>query len=247
MAKPVTREDFKEYCLRKLGKPVIEINVDDDQVEDRIDEALSYYHDYHFDGTQKVYLVHQVTEEDKTNKYLTIPEAVIGVINIFDIGDSYSTNNLFNIRYQIALNDLFAFNYGPFAPYYMALQNVALAEELFVGKQSLRYNRHVNKLYIDMDWEAKIATGEYIIVEAYQKVDPETYSDVWSDRWLQRYATAQIKKQWGENLKKFEGLQMPGGLTFNGQKIWDEATDEITKLEEEMISSYSLPVSDMIG
>ncbi|NBV27429.1 hypothetical protein EBS02_00165 [bacterium] len=247
MAKPTTREDFKEYCLRKLGKPVLEINVDDTQVEDRIDEALAYYHDYHFDGTQKVYLAHQVTEEDKTNKYLTIPEAVIGVINIFDIGDSYSTNNLFNIRYQIALNDLFAFNYGPFAPYYMALQNVALAEELFVGKQSMRYNRHVNRLYIDMDWEAKIVTGEYIIVEAYQKVDPETYSDVWSDRWLERYATALIKKQWGENLKKFEGLQMPGGLTFNGQRIWDEATEELTKLEEEMISSYSLPVSDMIG
>ena len=247
MAKPTTREDFKEYCLRKLGKPVLEINVDDTQVEDRIDEALAYYHDYHFDGTQKVYLAHQVTEEDKTNKYLTIPEAVIGVITIFDIGDSYSTNNLFNIRYQIALNDLFAFNYGPFAPYYMALQNVALAEELFVGKQSMRYNRHVNRLYIDMDWEAKIVTGEYIIVEAYQKVDPETYSDVWSDRWLERYATALIKKQWGENLKKFEGLQMPGGLTFNGQRIWDEATEELTKLEEEMISSYSLPVSDMIG
>lgn len=245
--KPESREEFKEYCLRKLGKPVLEINVDDGQVEDRIEEALAYYHDYHFDGTQKVYLAHSVTAEDKTNKYITIPEAVIGIINIFDIGDSYSTNNLFNIRYQIALNDLFAFNYGPFAPYYMALQNVALAEELFVGRQSLRYNRHVNRLYIDMDWEAKIATGEYIIIEAYQKVDPETYSDVWSDRWLQRYATALIKKQWGDNLKKFEGLQMPGGLTFNGQKIWDEATDELIKLEEEMISSYSLPVSDMIG
>ena len=247
MAKPTTRDEFKEYCLRKLGKPVLEINVADEQVEDRIDEALAYYHDYHFDGTQKVYLAHSVTAEDKTNKYITIPEAVIGIINIFDIGDSYSSNNLFNIRYQIALNDLFAFNYGPFAPYYMALQNVALAEELFVGRQSLRYNRHVNRLYIDMDWSAKVVTGEYIIIEAYQKVDPDTYSDVWNDRWLQRYATAQIKKQWGENLKKFEGLQMPGGLTFNGQKIWDEATDEIQKLEDEMISSYSLPVSDMIG
>jgi len=247
MAKPTTREEFKEYCLRKLGKPVIEINVDDTQIEDRIDDALSYYHDYHFDGTQKVYLAHAVTEEDKTNKYITIPEAVIGVINIFDIGDSYSTNNLFNIRYQIALNDLFAFNYGPFAPYYMALQNVALAEELFVGRQSLRYNRHVNKLYIDMDWEEKVVTGEYIIIECYQKIDPETYSDVWADRWLEKYATALIKKQWGENLKKFEGLQMPGGLTFNGQRIWDEANDELSKLEEERISSYSFPVSDMIG
>ena len=179
MANPSSRQGLIDYCLRELGHPVIEINVDDDQVEDRIEEALAYYHDYHFDGTQKVYLAHQVTAEDKTNKYITIPEAVIGIINIFDVGDSFSTNNLFNIRYQIALNDLFAFNYGPFAPYYMALQNVALAEELFVGRQSLRYNRHVNRLYIDMDWEAKIATGEYIIVEAIcHPIHPSMFQDL---------------------------------------------------------------------
>jgi len=245
--KPASREEFKEYCLRRLGAPLLEINVADEQIEDCIEIALQYYHDYHYDGTQKVYLAHQVTQTDRDNKYLSIPETVIGVINIFDIGDSYSTNNLFNLRYQIALNDLFAFNYGPFAPYYMALQNVALAEELFVGKQSLRFNRHTNRLYIDMDWNSKIDVGEYIIVEGYQILDPDTYTDVYNDRWLKRYATAQIKKQWGENLKKFEGLQMPGAVTFNGQKIWDEAVEEITQLEEEMISSYSLPVSDMLG
>jgi hypothetical protein len=245
--KPASREEFKDFCLRRLGAPLLEINVADEQVEDCIEIALQYYHDYHYDGTQKVYLAHEVTQTDRDNRYLTIPETVIGVINIFDIGDSYSTNNLFNLRYQIALNDLFAFNYGPFAPYYMALQNVALAEELFVGKQSLRFNRHTNKLYIDMDWNSKIDVGEYIIVEGYQILDPETYTDVYNDRWLKRYATAQIKKQWGENLKKFEGLQMPGAVTFNGQKIWDEAVEEITQLEEEMINSYSLPVSDMIG
>lgn len=245
--KPASREEFKDFCLRRLGAPLLEINVDDDQVEDCLEIALQYYHDYHYDGTQKVYLAHQVTQTDIDNKYLTIPENVIGVINIFDIGDSYSTNNLFNLRYQIALNDLFAFNYGPFAPYYMALQNVALAEELFVGKQSLRFNRHTNKLYIDMDWSSKMEIGEYIIVEGYQLLDPDTYTDVYNDRWLKRYATAQIKKQWGENLKKFEGLQMPGAVTFNGQKIWDEAVEEITQLEAEMINSYSLPVSDMIG
>ncbi len=245
--KPASREEFKDFCLRRLGAPLLEINVADEQVEDCIEIALQYYHDYHYDGTQKVYLAHQVTQEDRDNRYLSIPETVIGVINIFDIGDSYSTNNLFNLRYQIALNDLFAFNYGPFAPYYMALQNVALAEELFVGKQSLRFNRHTNRLYIDMDWSEKIDVGEYIIVEGYQILDPDTYTDVYNDRWLKRYATAQIKKQWGENLKKFEGLQMPGAVTFNGQKIWDEAVEEITQLEEEMINSYSLPVSDMIG
>ena len=245
--KPASREEFKDFCLRRLGAPLLEINVDDDQVEDCIEIALQYYHDYHYDGTQKTYLAHQVTQTDIDNKYLSIPEAIIGVINIFDIGDSYSTNNLFNLRYQISLNDLYSFNTGPFAPYYMTFQNVALAEELFVGKQSLRFNRHTNKLYIDMDWEGKVEVGEYIIVEGYQLLDPDTYTDVYNDRWLKQYSTALIKKQWGENLKKFEGLQMPGAVTFNGQKIWDEALEEITKLEEEMISSYSLPVTDMLG
>jgi hypothetical protein len=129
----------------------------------------------------------------------------------------------------------------------MALQNVALAEELFVGKQALRYNRHINKLYIDMAWLEKTTVGEYVVVEAYQLVDPEVYTDVWTDRWLQNYATQLIKRQWGDNLKKFEGMTMPGGVTFNGQKIWEEANEEIRKLEEEMINTYSLPVSDMIG
>jgi hypothetical protein len=245
--KPASREEFKDFCLRQLGAPVLEINVDDMQVEDCVENALQVYHDYHYDGTEKVYLAHQVTDEDITNKYLAIPENVIAVINIFDIGNSYSTNNLFNIRYQMALNDLFAFNYGPFAPYYMALQNVALAEEMFVGRQPLRFNRHINKLYIDMAWGEKILKDEYIIVEGYRALDPETYTDVWNDRWLKKYATALVKKQWGINLKKFEGLQMPGGLTFNGQQIYTEAQEEIEKLDEELIVSYSLPVTDMVG
>jgi hypothetical protein len=245
--KPASREELKEYCLRRLGAPVLEINVADEQVEDCIEMALQYYHDYHFDGVQKVYLAHEVTDTDVQNRYIDIPQEIIGVVNIFDVGNSFSTNNLFNIRYQIALNDLFAFNYGPFAPYYMALQNIALAEEMFVGKQGLRYNRHQNKLFIDMSWGEKVLVGEYIIVEAYQIVDPETFNDVFNDLWLKRYATAQIKKQWGINLKKYEGLQMPGGVTFNGQTIYTEAEEEITKLEEEMLNSYSLPVSDMMG
>jgi hypothetical protein len=122
-----------------------------------------------------------------------------------------------------------------------------MAEELFVGKQSLRFNRHINRLYIDMSWSTKVVLGEYIIIEAYKKIDPDTFTDVYNDRFLQKYCTAQIKKQWGENLKKFEGMTMPGGITFNGQKIWDEATDEIQALEAEVISTYSLPVTDMLG
>ena len=246
-SKPASREEFKQFCLRRLGAPLLEINVADEQIEDCIEIAFSYYYDYHYDATEKIYLAHQVTDEDKVNKYIQIPDEIIGVTSILDVGDSYSTNNLFNLRYQISLNDLYSFNTGPFAPYYMAFQNVALAEELFVGKQSLRFNRHINKLYIDMSWDTKVKTGEYIIIEGYKKIDADIYTDMYNDRWLQRYCTAQIKKQWGENLKKFEGISMPGGITFNGQKIWDEALDELNQLETEMISSYSLPVLDMVG
>lgn len=248
MAQPTSRTEFKNWCLRKLGYPVIEINVEDDQVDDRVDEALSYYWDYHFDGAAKEYYKWSVTAQDKTNRYLTVPENIIGVVKIFDIGDALSTNNLFNIRYQIALNDLYdltSFNQS-LLTFYTNMQHIQFIEELLVGRQPIRYNRHKNQLFVDMDWE-KLNEGDYVIAECYQIVDPDTYTDVWKDRWLQNYATAKIKYQWGSNLTKFEGLVLPGGVAFNGQKILDDAAAEIEKLESEMISSYSLPVSDMIG
>jgi hypothetical protein len=246
MAVPSTRSQFKEYCLRALGKPVIEINVDDDQVEDRIDEALKYYYDYHFDGSEKIYYKHQITDADKVNKYIILPENIIGAVNLFDLGSALGTNNLFNIRYQIALNDLYTLTSVSMVPYYMAMQHVQFLEYMLVGKQPLRYNRHTNKLHIDMDWD-RVSVGNYIIVEAYEVINPDTYTDAWGDRWLARYCTQLIKKQWGTNLKKFEGMQMPGGLKFNGQMIYNEAEEELMRLEKEMITSYSLPNLDMIG
>ena len=246
MALPTNRAAFKEYCLRSLGKPVVEINVDDDQVDDRIDEALKYFYDYHFDGSEKIYYKHQITEQDKTNKYVTIPENIMGVVNIFDLGSALGTNNLFNIRYQIALNDLYTLTSVSMVPYYMAMTHIQFLEQILVGRQPLRYNRHTNKLYIDMDWE-RVNVGEFLIVEAYEIINPDTFNDAWADRWLLRYATCLIKQQWGQNLKKFDGMKMPGGLTFNGQKIFDEASLEREKLEQEMIFTYSLPVTDLIG
>jgi hypothetical protein len=246
MAVPSSRADFKEYCLRKLGKPVIEINVDDDQVDDRIDEALLYYADYHFDGTEKQYYKYQVTQTDINNKYITLPENIIGAVNIFPVGQGLNTNNLFNIRYQIALNDLYTLTSVSMVPYYMALTHVQFLEQMLVGQQQLRYNRHTNKFHVDMDWNI-INVGEHLIIEAYQVVDPNTYTNVWGDRWLARYTTAIIKQQWGTNMKKFQGMMLPGGLTFNGQQIYNEATEERKELENEMITSYSLPVTDMIG
>jgi len=247
MAIPASRDQLKEHCLRRLGKPVVDINVDDEQVEDRIDEALLYYRDYHFDGTERVYLKQQVTDEDKTNGYFTLDNSIIGVTSVFDIGDAIQSSNLFNIRYQIHLNDLFDFSSTTYVPYVTAMRHVEQLEEIFVGKKPIRFNRHINRLHIDMDWDEDVKTGNFVIIDAYKITDPDVYSDVWADRWLLTYTSALIKRQWGENLKKFEGLQMPGGLTFNGQKIWEESTEEIRRLEEEMINSYSLPVMDMSG
>lgn len=246
MAIPTSRADFKNYCLRRLGQPVIEVNVDDDQVEDRVDEALKYYWDYHFDGTEKIYYKHILTQSDFDNKYITLPDNIIGAVRIFNIGDLITTASLFDVRYQIALNDLYQFYRQSMIPFYMNMQHIQFLEQLLVGMQPIRYNRHRNILYIDMDWE-KVTLGNYIVVEAYQIVDPDTYTDVWGDRWLAQYATALIKRQWGINLTKYSGIQLMGGITFNGDKIYNEAVREIKELETEMINSYSLPVSDMIG
>jgi len=246
MAQPTTRAEFKEWCLRKLGKPVIEINVDDDQVDDRIDESLSYYWDYHFDGAEKTFLKHALTSDDISNKYIDVAENIIGVVNLFDIGDALSVNNLFNIRYQFALNDMYDMSNYRLQEYMMAMQHIQFIEEMLVGKQPIRYNRHINRLYIDMDW-GRVNVGDYIIAECYQIVDPTVYADVYKDRWLQNYTTAKIKYQWGSNLTKFNGMQLPGGVTFNGEQILQDARDEIQRLEEDMITSYSLPVHDMVG
>lgn len=246
MALPQNRNEFKEYCLRKLGKPVIKINVTDEQIDDRIDEALKYYWDYHFDGSEKIYYKHQVTETDKTNKYITLPENIIGAVNIFPIGSGLNTNNLFNIRYQIALNDLYTLTSVSMVPYYMAMTHIQLLEQLLVGQQPLRYNRHTNKLYLDMDWD-RVDVGQFVVVEAYEVIDPDVYTDAWSDRWLARYATELIKKQWGSHMKKFGKVEMAGGIVMNGKEIYEEAHAEIEKLEAEMINSYSLPSNMMIG
>lgn len=247
MAVPTSRSEFKEYCLRKLGKPVIEINVDDDQIDDRIDESLKYYYDYHFDGSERIYYKYQLTETDLNNQYITLPENIIGAVRIFPVGDpTVGSQDLFNIRYQIALNDLYTLTTVSMVPYFMTMEHLALIQEIIIGQQPIRYNRHTNKMYIDMS-KNRIQPGYWIIVEAYMIVNPDVYTDAWGDRWLQEYCTAKIKYQWGSNLTKFSGLQLPGGVQFNGDKILDDAKEEIDRLEDEMITSYSLPVMDMIG
>ena len=271
MAVPTSRATFKEYCLRNLGKPVIDINVDEDQVDDRIDEALQYFAQYHYDGVERVYLKHAVTQAEidraKTNAsetatdkadnsitaswsegkgFIPVPDSVMSVIKVFDFSDK-DTVNMFDVRYQLHLNDLYDFTSESILHYEMTMQHLDFLDHILVGEKPIRFNQHQNRLYIDMDWSTDIEAGEFLIIEAYRKLDPTTYTDIFDDIYLKRYATALIKRQWGANLSKFEGVQMLGGVTLNGAKIFEEAQADIEKLEEQIQLAYELPPNYMIG
>lgn len=247
MAQPTTRTEFTEWCLRKLGKPVIEINVDQDQAQDRIDEALSYYWDYHFDGTERTFFKHQITASDITNQYITVPESIIGVINLFPVGSSITASTgMFNVQYQFVLNNMTDLTSYNLTHYYMTMQHIEFMQEILVGKPMIRYNKHVNKLFIDSSID-HWSVGNYIIIEAYDIIDPDEYADVWSERWLQNYAAVLVREQWGLNLTKFTNMQLVGGVSFNGDQILQEARAEREKMEEEAISNLQPLTYNFIG
>lgn len=247
MAEPATRNEFKAYVLRRLGSPLLSINVTDDQVEDRINDGLKLFRDYHFDGTTKVYLRHQLTEQDKTNKYITVPDDIQGIHRIFDIsGIANVGSGMFDIRYQIALNDLYTLTTQSMVPFFMSMQHLQFIETLLMGQKPIRFNRHENKLHIDMRWDS-IATGNWIVAECYQTLNPTLNLDVWADPWLQDYVTALVKQQWGNNIKKFGGMQLPSGQIMNGQIIFDEAKQEIAELRERLKTDYTYPLEFLMG
>jgi len=272
MAEPSTRETLKQYSLRALGKPVIEINVDDDQLEDRIDEAIQYFQQYHYDGIRRTYLKYKLTAADKTrlsaingssetatdtpsgntttwyedNNYLSVPQSIISVINIFPFSDKGNLN-LFDVRYQLRLNDLYDFSSTSVINYDVVLRHLDFLDHILVGEKPLRFNQHDNRLYIDMDWTNDLETDEWLVIECYRKLDPSTYTDVFNDIYLKRYTTALFKKQWGANLSKFNGVAMVGGVTLNGQQIYSEALGDIEKLENEIRTTYELNPAMMIG
>ena len=317
MATPQTRAQFKDYCLRRLGFPVIQINVDDDQVDDRIDDALAFFNDYHWDGVEKIYMKHKITDLDRSRRWIYAPDAVTFVTGVLPFDDSNSSINMFDLRYQLRLHDLYDFTSVSYVSYEITMQHIRSLQLLFAGTPQFRFNRHQNKLFLDIDWDRDLQSGEYVIVECYRKLIPDTISitgtatgnttsntligydttfdqqllendfiningeskqirninsatqitlvdplltnvsnvtmtitgisDVWNDRTLKKYATALIKKQWGENMKKFGGIQMPGGVTLNGKEIYDEAVEEINKIEEDMFNFNSLPSEIFTG
>ena len=247
MATVTTREGLKDYCLRRLGAPVNEINVEENQIEDRIDDAFQFYREYHYDAVEMVYLKHQFSEQDITNQYISVPDSVVGVNRILPFSNKSDGTNIFSIRYQILLNDLYSLMSTQIIYYYQVKQELELINQILVGVKPVRFNRHMNRLYIDMDWTGDAAVGDWIIVECYRILDPETYRDVYNDMFLKRYCTALIKRQWGENLKKFSGVQLPGGVTINADQIYQDALTEITQIESEMQSRFELPVDFFTG
>ena len=239
---------LKDYCLRRLGHPVIEINVDEEQCDDRVDDALQFFGEYHFDGVEKVYLKHTVTQTDIDNEYLPMNDPVISVVRVLPLPDfnAFQTG-FFNEEFQLRLNDLNTFQGSSVINWAMSLQNFSLIENLFTVQPTALFNRKQNKLFIETDWDNKFEVDDILIIECYRILDPTQYTEVYDDMFLKQYTTALIKRQWGENLKKFEGVQLPGGVTLNGKTIYDEAVDEIVRIEEQMSLKWELPPDGFIG
>ena len=273
MAVPTTKATFKSYCLRALGFGVIDINISDDQADDRIDEALQYFSQYHYDGIERMYLKHLITTADvararsnttttATDKldstltadwlegknWIPVPDTVLAVVKVFPFSDTSSRSSLFDVRYQLRLNDLYDFSSQSVIHYEMTMKHLDFLEHILVGETPIRFNQHQNRLYIDADWENDfVAEQDYLVIECYRKLDPDSYTDVYDDIYLKRYATALLKRQWGANLSKFNGVAMLGGVTMNGETIFSQAQEEIQRLEEQIQLAYELPVNYMIG
>ena len=251
MAVPSTRQTHIDYCLRSLGDPVIEINVDDDQLEDRVDEALEYYREYHSEATFRTYLKHLVTATDVSNEYITIANNIVQVARLFPIeAHGGGTTNFFDIKYQMMLNDMTSIHgtMGNLAYYEMMQQYLSLIDMRLNGQPQTTFVRKQNRLYIHGDFaDGDIIAGKYLVAEVYQQINDSDYTSIWNDLWLKEYTTALFKRQWGQNLIKFEGMTLPGGVTLNGRQIYDDALQDITQLRERIRLEFEMPADMFVG
>jgi hypothetical protein len=247
MATPATREQLKDHCLRALGAPVIEINVDEDQVEDRIDDAIQFYQEFHSDAVIRTYLKHQLTATDITNNYITVSDNVTAVMQMLS-GAQSSGSSLFDMGYHMRLNDVFMIQglSTQIQTYEQSLRHLSLIEMSLNSVEHLRFSRHMNRLHMDEGF-GDLQADQYIVIEAMSIIDPATYADVYNDLYLKKYLTALIKRQWGANMMKFEGFQLPGGITMNGRQMFDDAIEEILRLEEECKLTWAMPDNFLMG
>lgn len=274
MAQPSSRAELKEYCLKQLGKPVLEINVDDDQIDNLIDDAIQYFHERHYDGIERVYLKHKITPTEKETikqtgisttqsatvvgagltsisyvegvNYLPLPDSIIGVNSVLKLNSSTVSDGLFNIKYQLFLNDVYYYGALDLLNYSMVKRYLEDLDHVLNPQAMIRFNKTNHKLYLDIDW-TEVGQNEYLIIDCYRIINPSEATKVYNDFWLKRYLTALIKKQWGMNMIKFNGVQLPGGIVLNGRQIYEDGLAEIEKLEEQLKNEYELPPIDLIG
>jgi hypothetical protein len=280
MAKPASRQGLIDYCLRRLGAPVLEINVDDDQIDDLVDDALQYFQERHFDGVERMYLKYKITQADidrgrgrnsdgvgvttttatsnvagigtvsynfyETSNYIQIPDSVIGIEKIFKFDTSSISGGMFSIKYQLFLNDLYYFNSVELLQYAMVKSYLEDIDFLLTTDKQLRFNKRQNRLYLDLDWASQ-SKDQYIVIDCYRILDPNTFTNVYNDSFIKKYLTALIKKQWGQNLIKFKGVKLPGGVELNGREIYEDAEKELEDIKQRMTLEYELPPYDFIG
>ena len=281
MAKPQSRGQLINFGLRKLGYPVLEINLDTDQIHDALDDTLQLYQERHYNGVEKMYLKHELTQEDidrgkadgtsgvgivttsvnsssvsglgtvtsnwyENSNFIPVPDSVIGVEKVFKFDSSTISSGMFSIKYQLFLNDLYQFNSIDLLQYSMVKTYLEDIDFLLTTDKQIRFNQRQDRLYLDIDWAAEEA-GQYIVLECWRALDPTAYSQIYNDPWLKKYLTALLKKQWGQNLIKFKGVRLPGGIEFNGREIYEDGQREIDTLLEKMTSEYEVPPLDMIG
>ena len=266
MAQPASRAEFTDYCLRKLGAPVLEINVDDDQVDDLIDDAIQFFQENCYNGAERAYLRHKITADDLTRfdgeltttsgttnweeatNYIPIPNHVVGITRVFGLVSNSIRSNLFGVEYQLFLNDLYAFGSLDILNYYMNKQYLETLDMVLNNGsfQQFRYTMRRDRLYLDIN-KAFLKEDTWLLIEAHRLVDPTDATEMYNDMFLKRYATALIKRQWGQNMIKFNNVQLPGGITMNGRQLYEDAVEEIMQIESEVLSKYAIPPMDMIG
>ena len=280
MAKPASRQQLIDYCLRRLGAPVLEINVDDDQIDDLVDDALQYFNERHFDGVERMYLKYKVTQEDlnrgqadptvgagivtttgssnisgvgtatfnfyENSNFIQVPDSVIGIEKVFKFDTSSVSGGMWSIKYQLFLNDLYYFNSVELLQYAMVKSYLEDIDFLLSTDKQIRFNKRQNRLYLDIDWTAK-AEDTFIIIDCYRILDPNDFTKVYNDSFLKMYLTSLIKRQWGQNLIKFRGVKLPGGIELNGREIYEDAVKELADIQQRMSMDYELPPYDFIA
>ena len=268
MAAPNSLETLIDYAFRRLGAPVVDVNVDYQQAVDRVNDALDYFSERHFDGVEKHFYAHKITADDRTNGYIDTAgitagnaagytgapsgDSIVSVVRVLPFGGNVV--NMFDVRYQMALHDYFGVNrashYGVsmgLAGYDSTKRFINMVEQMFDPEKRIRFSKVSNRIYIEMDWSEDTEVGDYLLIEAYSKLNPDTFTEIYNDRYLKEYVTALIKRQWGQNLSKFEGIQMPGGVSLRGAEMFQEASEEIQRIEEKMLLEYELPIDFMVG